>query len=135
MSLKMDNSKISALIIDDSPHIRILVSRYLKTLGFEKIETAVNGTLGLAKAWSVKPDIIFLDGVMPEMDGLTALGKIKKIHADSIVVMITSISSKEAILKFKETGADYYLLKPFTEEKFAETVNHALNLIEERKAK
>jgi CheY-like chemotaxis protein len=133
--MQMDTSKISVLVIDDSPHIRILISRYLKKLGFEKIESAVNGAIGLAKAWSDKPDIIFLDGVMPEMDGLTALGKIKKIHAHSVIVMITSISGKDAILKFKETGADYYLLKPFSEEKFSETVNQAMKLLEERKAK
>jgi CheY-like chemotaxis protein len=131
----MDNSKISVLIVDDSPHIRILVTRYLKGLGFDKIEIAANGAAGLTKAWSFKPDIIFLDGVMPEMDGLTALGKIKKVLSHSVVVMITSISGKDAILKFKEAGAEYYLLKPFTEEKFTEAVNHALKLIEGRKGK
>jgi CheY-like chemotaxis protein len=131
----MEISKISVLIIDDSPHIRILLTRFLKDLGFEKIEAAENGILGLAKVKTLRPDIIFLDGIMPEMDGLTTLGEIKKTQIDSFVIITTSLSSKENVLKFKESGADYYLLKPFTSEKIKETMERVLALMRERNVK
>jgi len=126
------NKTHSILIIDDSPHMRILLARLLKNRGFEKVESAENGALGLAKFKVQDPQIVFLDGIMPEMDGLTVLREIKKTDPETIVVMTTSLSDREKVVEFKQAGADYYLLKPFEDNKFDETLQKALATLEQR---
>lgn len=122
-----------ALAIDDSPHVRILMSKLLKRFGFETVETAENGKTGLEKFESFKPDAIFLDGIMPEMDGLSVLRALRARSTQVIVVIISSLSERDKVLQFKESGADYYLMKPFEETKLQETVQKVLNILANRK--
>ena len=103
----------SVLVVDDSAHSRILLLRLLQRSGITQVDLAVNGAEGLQHFKSLKPDMVFLDAIMPEMDGLTALREIKQLDPESIVVMTTSLSEKEKVMQFKEAGANYYLLKPF----------------------
>jgi len=123
------SSGYRALAIDDSPHVRILMSKLLKRFGFESVETAENGRIGLEKLETFKPDAIFLDGIMPEMDGLTVLRAVKARDRSTIVVITSSLSERDKVLQFKESGADYYLMKPFEEAKLQETVQKVLNLL------
>ena len=121
-----------ALAIDDSPHVRILMAKLLKRFGFEGVETAENGKVGLEKCDSLKPDAIFLDGIMPEMDGLSVLREVKKRNVNTIVIITSSLSERDKVLQFKESGADYYLMKPFEESKLQEMVQKVLNLLATR---
>lgn len=125
----------SALIIDDSAHMRILLSKLLQRNGFTSIDLAVNGADGLQHFKALNPAVVFLDAVMPEMDGLTALREIKKLAAQTIVVMTTSLSEKEMVLKFKEAGADYYLLKPFEDKKLVDTLQKIIAILDQRAKK
>ena len=126
------SSGYRALAIDDSPHVRILMSKLLKRFGFETVETAENGKIGLQKFDTFKPDAIFLDGIMPEMDGLTVLRAIKTLDQSAIVVITSSLSERDKVMQFKESGADYYLMKPFEEAKLQETVQKVLNVLASR---
>jgi two-component system chemotaxis response regulator CheY len=69
------------------------------------------------------------------MDGLTALREIKRIDPEAIVVMITSLSEKEKVMQFKEAGANYYLLKPFENDKFDQTLLKIFALLAQRAKK
>ena len=124
------NSDYRTLIIDDSAQYRMIISKFLKNLGFENIETAEDGRLGVDKARSLKPHLVYLDGVMPTMDGITALQEIKKENPGTIVIISSSLSEKAKVLRFKEAGADFYLLKPYDREKFEEVTNKALAILE-----
>jgi two-component system chemotaxis response regulator CheY len=125
----------SALIIDDSAHMRILLSKLLQRNGFTRVDLAVDGADGLQHFKAVNPDVVFLDAVMPEMDGLAALGEIKKLAPQTIVVMTTSLSEREKVLKFKEAGADYYLLKPFEDKKLVDTLQKVIAILDQRAKK
>jgi two-component system chemotaxis response regulator CheY len=125
----------SALVIDDSAHMRILLSKLLQRNGFTNVDLAVNGADGIQHFKSLNPDVVFLDAIMPEMDGLTALQEIKKLSAQTIVVMTTSLSEKEKVLKFKEAGADYYLLKPFEDNKLVDTLQKIIAILDQRAKK
>ncbi len=125
----------SALVIDDSSHMRILLSKLLQRNGFTNVDLAVNGADGLQRFKALNPDVVFLDAIMPEMDGLTALREIKKLEVQTIVVMTTSLSEKETVLKFKEAGADYYLLKPFEDKKLVETLQKIVAILDQRAKK
>ncbi len=122
----------SALVVDDSPHSRILLLRLLQRSGITQVELAVNGAEGIQRYKASKPDMVFLDAIMPEMDGLAALREIKSIDSEALVVMTTSLSEKEKVLEFKEAGANYYLLKPFENQKFDQTLLKVLTLLAQR---
>jgi two-component system chemotaxis response regulator CheY len=120
------------LAIDDSPHFRILITKLLKRFGFEAVETGENGNVGLQKFDTFKPDVVFLDGIMPEMDGLTVLRTIKGKNPTTIVVVTSSLSERDKVLQFKESGADLYLMKPFEEAKFQEVAKKVVAILEGR---
>ncbi|MBM4160642.1 MAG: response regulator [Ignavibacteria bacterium] len=123
------------LVVDDSAHMRILLVKCLKLLGFEEVESAENGRVGVEKFVSFQPHIVFLDGIMPEMDGLTALREMKRQNSESIVVITSSLSERDKVAQFKESGADLYLLKPFDQAKFSEVAQRAVGVIEQRQGK
>jgi two-component system, chemotaxis family, chemotaxis protein CheY len=125
----------SALVVDDSAHMRILLMRLLQKNGISMIESAVNGAEGVERYKTSKPDLVFLDAIMPEKDGLTALQEIKVINSASIVIMTTSLSEREKVPQFKEAGASYYLLKPFEEEKFVDTLDKVVAILAQRTIK
>lgn len=126
------SSSYRALAIDDSPHVRILMAKLLKRFGFDAVETAENGMIGLEKLESFKPDAIFLDGIMPEMDGLSVLRAVKARNTKTLVIITSSLSERDKVLQFKESGADYYLMKPFEEAKLQEMVQKVLTLLSTR---
>jgi YesN/AraC family two-component response regulator len=120
----------TVLVIDDSTYIRMSATRMLKEMDFDKIEVAENGKVGLDKFRSTHPHIVLLDGVMPELDGLTVLKEMKKERPTTIVIVSSSISARETILEFKASGADNYLLKPYEKEKFGDVMKKAIAMME-----
>jgi CheY-like chemotaxis protein len=127
------SSEFAFLVVDDSPHLRALISTYIRKAGFTNILTASSGMEGLEQYKLSRPDIVFLDVVMPEVDGLTTLREIRHFDANATVVMTTSISSRETVLQLKEAGAYSYLLKPFEEAKFRDILQRTIAYITELK--
>ena len=118
------------LDIDDSAQYRIIIPKLLESMGFQNIQTSEDGASGLEKARSLKPHLVYLDGIMPTMDGLTALQEIKKENPATIVIISSSLSEKEKVLRFKDAGANFYLLKPYERPLFEEITHKALAMIE-----
>jgi CheY-like chemotaxis protein len=118
------------LVIDDSAQYRIIIPKLLESMGFQNIQTSEDGASGLEKARSLKPHLVYLDGIMPTMDGLTALQEIKKENPATIVIISSSLSEKEKVLRFKDAGANFYLLKPYERPLFEEITHKALAMIE-----
>ncbi|HTX17192.1 MAG TPA: response regulator [Bacteroidota bacterium] len=123
---------VTALVVDDSPHMRILLMRLLQKNGITAVQSAINGAEGVERYKESKPDVVFLDAIMPEKDGLTALREIKSFDPASLVVMTTSLAEREKVLQFKEAGANFYLLKPFEDGKFVETLTKVLGMLAQR---
>jgi DNA-binding response OmpR family regulator len=99
------------LAIDDDPHIADILGLLLKDKGYDVIE-ASDGRQGLEKARDLKPDIIVLDVMMPELDGWEVLKELKRSEtARDIPVVIVSVFDEKK-LGFR-LGAFDYLVKPF----------------------
>ncbi|MBL9090394.1 MAG: response regulator [Planctomycetaceae bacterium] len=107
-----------ALIVDDSRPIRRIESGILQELGFETT-TADNGRQALEQLRSsTPPDVVLVDWNMPEMDGLEF---IKAVRRDSrfakvAVLMVTTETEPEQMMRALSAGADEYLMKPFQKE-------------------
>jgi DNA-binding response OmpR family regulator len=105
----------SILIVEDEKEIRDLLAHYLRKEGFTPL-LACDGEEGLSKARSEKPDMILLDILLPKMDGLELLRKIRADReiARTPVAMLTAKGDETDRIVGLELGADDYIPKPFS---------------------
>ena len=115
------------IIVDDNDLIRTLLRGILRAEECEIIGEARNGTLALELIEKSKPDIVLLDVLMPEMDGLETLQNIKQQYLEIIVVMITGSPSKDNVKESIQGGASGFIVKPFNSAKVIETLKRAWN--------
>jgi CheY-like chemotaxis protein len=100
--------------VDDDPGIRMLLSKFLQREGFETL-MAENGLEGVEIAKKQQPDLIIMDVVMPQMDGLTAARLIKfyKPLSNVPVLFLTAKDAEKEIELAQEVRAEVYITKPF----------------------
>ena len=101
------------LIVDDEDDVRLFLADFLSERDF-KVETASNGFQALEKVKAGTFDLVLLDVLMPEMDGLECLENIKKISPKTIVIMITAMKDEARMQKAEKLGASKYIIKPFS---------------------
>jgi two-component system chemotaxis response regulator CheY len=110
------------LIVDDSPGTRQLLRTMMEAAGHDVVGQADNGRDGLELSQSLKPEVMLLDMLLPQLDGIEVLGRLKDASHRPKVVMLSSVTSVERIRAAKAAGADFYILKPFEVEKVVDTV-------------
>ena len=99
------------LIVDDHPLTRDALAGLLAQNGFDVVGQAGSGEEAIAKAGELKPDLVLLDLSMPEMDGLTALPRVRAAAPDAEVVVLTASEDEHNLLGAIRSGAAGYLLK------------------------
>jgi DNA-binding response OmpR family regulator len=114
------------LVVDDEPDTVSLLSLTLGRAGYTVLK-ANGGRSSLDIAAREKPDLILLDIMMPDMNGLDVLKELRKIYAVPPVIFFTAKSRVEDMVEGMEAGAYRYLVKPTSREKLLETVKAALN--------
>jgi two-component system alkaline phosphatase synthesis response regulator PhoP len=100
------------LVIDDEPSIINVVKAYLKPEGYE-VYTAADGNAGLKSARAFKPDLIILDLMLPGMDGIEMLSRLRR-ESDVYVIMLTARTDETDKIVGLSVGADDYMTKPFS---------------------
>ncbi len=117
-------SKSTIMVVDDNPEVVEIVRITLEAKGFA-VKCAYNGKEVFAGLMEQKPDLILLDIMMPKMDGLEVLKRLKGNPSTSSipVILMTAKVQYEDILKGYKTGADYYITKPFTEIQLLTGIN------------
>ena len=114
---------IRVIIIEDDPMVADLAAGYLEGIdGFRLEHTAHSGEQGLALLRAHHVDLVLLDVFMPGMDGMELLRIIKSQFFHTDVIMITAAQSSEDILKALRLGVADYIVKPFTFERFRESM-------------
>jgi two-component system chemotaxis response regulator CheY len=113
------------LIVDDNELMRTLLRGLLRSAHYQVVGEARNGALALEFIEKTKPNIVFLDVMMPEMDGLEALQNIKAKYPEIIVVMITGNPSVENVQESIQRGASGFIVKPFNSAKVLDALNRA----------
>jgi twitching motility two-component system response regulator PilG len=111
------SKKLRVLVVDDSATIRRSAETMLANQGYEVI-TAENGFEALSKITRHRPDLIFVDIMMPRLDGYQTCAIIKNNaeFRDTPVVMLTSKDGLFDMARGRVVGSDQYLTKPFTRE-------------------
>lgn len=111
---KPSNGK-TVLIVDGAPFMRSILRDILTREGYTVVAEAANGVSGIEKFNDTSPDVVLLDIIMPEMDGMEFLRHVKK-NGNSRVVMVSANSHASAVLESIQLGADFFIAKPFQGE-------------------
>ena len=122
-----ENKKTLRIVIADNESlIRLDIREMLEDAGHEVVGEAVNGRRAVELTRQHRPDLVLMDIKMPEMDGITAAGK---IYADKIapVILLTAFSQPDIVEKAKDSGVMGYLVKPVQESQLFPAIEIALS--------
>ncbi len=117
-------SKRTIMVVDDHQDVVDILRIMLESKGFN-VRCAYSGKDLFAGLEELKPDLIILDIMMPEMDGLKVLTRLRE-NSDTAsipVILLTALVQYEEVLRGYKMGADYYITKPFTNTQMLEGIN------------
>lgn len=120
------HEKFKILICDDSKLIRRKLSQVLEKYFEVEVFEADNGQKAVELYESVKPGLVFMDIVMPVLDGVAALEAIRSFDKDARIVMSSSSGTKDKLKRALEAGAMEFIQKPWTEEQIRFVVEKIL---------
>jgi len=115
------------LVVDDDNGLRELIRINLEHEGYGVIQAA-NGVQCLTSVRELRPDMVILDVMMPEMDGLEACGKVREFSQVPILMLTAKVQSEDVITGL-DKGADDYLLKPFNMDELSARIRALLRRV------
>jgi two-component system, chemotaxis family, chemotaxis protein CheY len=121
----------SVLIVDDALFMRMMIKDILSKDGLDVIGEAENGVEAVKKYAELRPDLVTMDIVMPEMDGIEAVRNIMKLDPAARVLMCSAMGQQPLVVEALEAGAKDFIIKPFQPAKVVEAVRKALQGEEE----
>lgn len=116
----------SVLIVDDAAFMRMMLKDILGKNGFEIVGEAENGAVAVEKYRELRPDLVTMDITMPEMDGISAVKKIKEVNVNARVVMCSAMGQQAMVIDAIQAGARDFIVKPFQPERVLEAIQKAL---------
>ena len=125
---ELDISGVKVAVVDDAKTIRMMMSHTLRSMGCE-VECAGDGYKALGMLRRFKPDLIFLDITMPELDGYQTCSLIRNAE-DTKNTPVVMLSSKDGLFdraKGRIVGSDQYLTKPFSKEELLGTIRNLVH--------
>ncbi|MFQ6050723.1 MAG: response regulator [Candidatus Hydrothermarchaeota archaeon] len=122
------------LLVDDAEFMREMLEEMLDPSEYEIIEHVTTGREAINTYRKLmeegnRPDIVAIDIVLPEIDGITVIREIKKLDPNAKIFVISALSAPGPINESIEAGASDYIIKPFTTKKLIKTLE---NLLKER---
>ncbi len=117
-----DQTRTSILVIEDDPGVADIVVRTLEKRGYDVV-VADSGTSGLEQARTGNFDLVLLDLLLPDLDGLTVLERLIAVHGEQQVLILSALSNVEAKVRCLDLGAADYLAKPFALEELVARVS------------
>jgi two-component system chemotaxis response regulator CheY len=122
----MDRVSFRFLVVDDSEFARRNMTKILASVGGEEAGSAGNGREAIEQYVKLKPDLVFMDITMPEMEGVEAVQGILHRDASAKIVMVSSNGYQEMIKAALESGAKHFLVKPVEPAQVASVVSFVL---------
>jgi len=123
----MDLSPGKILIVDDEPDIVEFITYNLKSKGYN-IVTAHDGAEAIRKAKEFRPDLILMDVMMPNKDGIQAVRELRQLpdFEQTAIIFLTALNDEKSEIAGLQVGADDYITKPIKPELLATRINAAL---------
>lgn len=128
----MARKRTSIMIVDDNDMMRSILRAMLRGEEYEVVGEARNGAIAVDMADRLKPDIVCLDVMMPEKDGLEALAEIKAARPETAVVMITSNANPDTVQEAIMGGAGGFIVKPFNAARVLDTLEKVVGRLTQK---
>lgn len=122
----MKLEEMSVLVCDDSIFARKSICMFIATLGVKNIYEAADGMQAVEKYKENKPDIVFMDIVMPVITGIEALSQIKEFDPDAKVIMASSVGTQNYLKSAIKAGAADFLQKPISNDQIKQVLENAV---------
>lgn len=122
----------NALVVDDEPHVLVLLRALLKQLGITTVWEASDGAEALRQAEARRPDVVLLDLNLPQVDGLHVLEKLKADYPNLPVIVVTAQSTVKTFDRAIELGARAYVLKYGAKSEVLRQLSEAFDRIAEK---
>ena len=116
----------TVLICDDAIFMRTMVGDILNKAGFQVVGEAETGLQAIEKYRELKPDLVTMDIVMPEMGGIDAVRQICKEHPGARVLMCSAMGQQALVVEAIQAGAKDFVVKPFQPSRVLEAVQRVL---------
>lgn len=129
----MNNRRISIVIADDNDMMRSILRGMLRNQEYDVVGEARNGLVAVEVVGRLKPDIVCMDVMMPEKNGIAALTEIKAAQPNIEIIMVTSSSDPETVQESILNGASGFIIKPFNAARVLDTLAKARSRILQRK--
>ncbi|MHC1599981.1 MAG: response regulator [Candidatus Methanospirareceae archaeon] len=115
------------LVVDDAAFMRMMLKNILNSNGYEVVGEAADGVQSMEKYEQLKPDLVTMDIVMPQMDGIEATRAIIQSYPEAKIVMCTAVGQQAKVLEAMKAGAKGYIVKPFQAPKVLEELSKVLS--------
>src|SRR5213595_3763588 len=125
--LRKDNQPVRYLVVDDSVFARKNLIKMIEMFGGEVAGEAGDGLTAIAEFNRISPDIVLMDITMPQMEGIEAVERIVRQHAEARIVMVSSVGYQENILAALQKGAKHFVQKPVKPEVLYEILRYVLS--------
>ena len=119
--------KLKILVVDDEPEFVELIKMRLEDNGYDVV-TAVDGKQGLEKVKSESPDAVLLDILMPGLDGIEALKRIRRSDKDLPVFIVTAFSNEERFEKARKHDVSGFIVKTSDLKREVENITNAIRI-------
>lgn len=114
------------LIVDDTKFMRNILAGILKKKDLEIAGEAVNGREAIEKYKELRPDLVTMDIIMPEIDGIQAVKEIIKIDPNAKILMCSAMGQQALVIEAIQAGAKDFVIKPFQPTRVLEAVDRTL---------
>lgn len=121
--------KLKVLVVDDAIFMRRMISDILVENGMEIVGEADTGAKAIEKYKELRPDLVTMDIIMPEMNGIDAVRKIVEFDAQAKVVMCSALGQQALVQDAITAGARDFLIKPFNAARVVEVIAKVFNQV------
>ena len=121
--------KLRVLIVDDAIFMRKMISDILVENGMEIVGEADTGAKAVEKYMELRPDLVTMDIIMPEMNGIDAVRKVMEFDSKARIVMCSALGQQALVQEAITAGAKDFLIKPFNAARVVEVIAKVFNQV------
>lgn len=122
------------MLVDDSRLMRNIQKAVLVQLGHTEIAEACDGQDALSKIAGFRPDLLLVDWIMPNMDGLTFVRTFRQTNKTTPIIMVTTEAEKGRVVEAIKAGVNNYVVKPFTPDLLSQRIHETMSRVADQAA-